>query len=43
MSTVRVNLGPPHPDQQDTAASRAAGDGSPGYLTTRTVKLVPRP
>jgi S-formylglutathione hydrolase FrmB len=38
-----VNLGAPHPDQQDTAASRAAGDGAPGYFSKRTVKLVPRP
>ena len=41
--TFRVGLGAPHPNQQDTAASRAAGDGSPGYFTERTVKLVPRP
>jgi S-formylglutathione hydrolase FrmB len=38
-----VSLGPPHPDQQGTAASRAAGDGSAGYFTRSTVKLVARP
>ena len=39
--TFTVDLGPPHPDQQDTAASRLHGDGSPGYFTSRTVRLVP--
>jgi len=37
-----VDLGAPHPDQQDTAQSRLDGDGTAGYFTTRTVKLVPR-
>ena len=32
-----VNLGPPHTEQQFTDASRAAGEGTPGYFTTRTV------
>ena len=38
--TFTVDLGAPHPDQQDTAASRLDGDGSPGYFTRRTVRLV---
>ncbi|MDX6666092.1 MAG: hypothetical protein QOG68_2298 [Solirubrobacteraceae bacterium] len=38
-----VSLGPPHADQQDTAAARNAGDGTDGYFASRTVKLVPRP
>jgi S-formylglutathione hydrolase FrmB len=34
---VTVRLGPPHPDQQYTDASRAAGEGTAGYFTKRTV------
>lgn len=34
-----VDLGTAHPDQQDTAQSRADGDGQPGYFTERTVRL----
>jgi S-formylglutathione hydrolase FrmB len=34
-----VDLGPAHPDQQYTDASRAAGDGEPGYFRTTTVKF----
>ncbi len=37
-----VDLGAAHPDQQYTDASRAAGDGSPGYFTSRTVRFKPR-
>jgi S-formylglutathione hydrolase FrmB len=37
-----VDLGSAHPDQQDTLASRLAGDGMAGYFTKRTVKLVAR-
>jgi hypothetical protein len=36
-----VDLGAPHPDQQDTAAARLDGQDSAGYFTTRDVKLVP--
>lgn len=36
-----VDLGRPHPDQQYTDASRAAGDGAPGYFTTRSVTFAP--
>jgi S-formylglutathione hydrolase FrmB len=36
-----VDLGRPHPDQQDTDASRAAGDGTAGYLTRRGVTFAP--
>ena len=35
-----VDLGPPHTDQQDTAAARLDGQDSAGYFTTREVKLV---
>jgi S-formylglutathione hydrolase FrmB len=37
-----VDLGAPHPDQQDTVQSRLAGDGAPGYFTERTVTLTAR-
>jgi hypothetical protein len=37
-----VDLGPPHTDQQFTDGSRAAGDGTPGYFTTKTVRFAPR-
>jgi S-formylglutathione hydrolase FrmB len=37
-----VDLGPAHPDQQDTPQAGLAGDGSPGYFTARAVKLVAR-
>jgi S-formylglutathione hydrolase FrmB len=37
-----VDLGSPHPDQQDTAASRVAGDGTDGYFTSRSVTFAPR-
>ena len=40
--TFKVDLGAPHADQQDTAASRLAGDGSAGYFTQRDVKLMAR-
>ncbi|MDX6429467.1 MAG: hypothetical protein QOE54_1833 [Streptosporangiaceae bacterium] len=40
--TFTVKLGEPHADQQDTAASRLAGDRSAGYFTQRNVKLVAR-
>ena len=40
--TFTVGLGAPHADQQDTAASRLAGDGSAGYFTQRAVRLVAR-
>jgi S-formylglutathione hydrolase FrmB len=36
-----VDLGPAHPNQQDTDASRAAGDGSPGYVTSQRVTFAP--
>jgi hypothetical protein len=36
-----VDLGPAHPDQEDTVASRAAGDGTPGYFTSAAVRFVP--
>jgi S-formylglutathione hydrolase FrmB len=36
-----VALGPAHSNQQDTAASQAAGDGTPGYFTSRTVAFAP--
>jgi S-formylglutathione hydrolase FrmB len=34
-----VDLGTPHPDQQDTSAATDAGDGKPGYFTRRTVRF----
>jgi S-formylglutathione hydrolase FrmB len=34
-----VDLGPPHPNQQDTIGARLAGDDQPGYFTTRTVRF----
>lgn len=34
-----VDLGPAHPSQQYTAASRLAGDDTSGYFTTRTVRF----
>ncbi len=37
-----VDLGAPHPDQQDTAAARLDGQDSAAYFTTRSVKLVAR-
>lgn len=37
-----VDLGAAHAHQQYTDASRAAGDGSPGYFTSRTVRFKPR-
>jgi hypothetical protein len=37
-----VDLGPAHGNQEYTAASRAAGDGSSGYFTTRTVRFARR-
>jgi S-formylglutathione hydrolase FrmB len=37
-----VDLGPAHPNQQDTDASRAAGDGTSGYFTRRHVVFKPR-
>ena len=37
--TFTVDLGPAHEDQQYTPAARLAGDGSPGYFTTRTVRF----
>lgn len=36
-----IDLGPAHTLQQDTTASRAAGDGSPGYTTSRRVTFAP--
>ncbi len=36
-----VDLGAPHPDQQYTAASRAAGEGAGGYFATRSVSFAP--
>jgi S-formylglutathione hydrolase FrmB len=36
-----VDLGPAHPNQQDTNASRAAGDGAPGYFVTSRVRFAP--
>jgi S-formylglutathione hydrolase FrmB len=38
----KVDLGPAHPNQQYTNASRAAGDGGPGYFTSQTVRFKPR-
>jgi S-formylglutathione hydrolase FrmB len=38
---LTVDLGPAHPHQQLTPAARAAGDGSPGYFTTRTIRFEP--
>ena len=40
--TFTVDLGPAHPDQQYTSASRMAGEGTPGYFQKRTVVFVPR-
>jgi S-formylglutathione hydrolase FrmB len=37
----RVDLGPAHHNQQDTDASRAAGDGTPGYFIRRRVVFAP--
>jgi S-formylglutathione hydrolase FrmB len=37
-----VDLGPAHTNQQYTGASQLAGDGRPGYLTSRTVTFAPR-
>jgi S-formylglutathione hydrolase FrmB len=37
-----VDLGPAHANQQDTVASRMAGDGKPAYFTTRTVRFARR-
>ncbi|HEV3229306.1 MAG TPA: alpha/beta hydrolase family protein [Solirubrobacteraceae bacterium] len=37
-----VDLGPAHTNQQYTEASQLAGDGTPGYFTSRTVTFVPR-
>jgi hypothetical protein len=34
-----VDLGPAHTNQQYTAASRVAGDGSSGYFTARMVRF----
>ena len=34
-----VDLGPAHPDQQYTAAAQLAGEGEPGYFTTRTIRF----
>jgi S-formylglutathione hydrolase FrmB len=36
-----VDLGRAHPNQQDTDASRAAGDGTPGYFIRRSVSFAP--
>ena len=36
-----VDLGPAHREQQYTAASRAAGEGSAGYFTSRAVTFAP--
>jgi hypothetical protein len=38
---LAVGLGPAHPHQQDTAAARAAGDGTAGYFTSRRVVFEP--
>jgi S-formylglutathione hydrolase FrmB len=38
-----VDLGPAHVNQQYTVASQLAGDGKPGYFTTRTVRFCGRP
>jgi S-formylglutathione hydrolase FrmB len=38
--TFDVDLGPAHADQQDTPAARLAGDGSPGYFTTASLRFV---
>ena len=37
-----VALGPAHSDQQYTAAAVAAGQGKPGYFTSRTATFTPR-
>jgi hypothetical protein len=37
-----VDLGPAHTNQQYTVASRVAGDGEPGYFTTRRVRFARR-
>lgn len=34
-----VDLGPAHTNQEYTPAAQVAGDGSPGYFTTRTVRF----
>ena len=34
-----VDLGPAHPNQQYTEAASLAGDGKPGYFTTRRVRF----
>ncbi|HYH61388.1 MAG TPA: alpha/beta hydrolase family protein [Solirubrobacterales bacterium] len=36
-----VDLGPPHADQQYTAASQAAGEGTDGYFTKKIVSFAP--
>ena len=36
-----IDLGAAHPNQQHTNASRAAGDGTAGYFTTRAVTFAP--
>jgi S-formylglutathione hydrolase FrmB len=36
---LTVDLGPPHPNQQYTAAARLAGEDGPGYFVTRTVRF----
>jgi hypothetical protein len=37
-----VDLGPAHRNQQYTEASQLAGDGQPGYFSSRTVKFALR-
>jgi S-formylglutathione hydrolase FrmB len=37
---LTVDLGPAHANQEDTDASRAAGDGAAGYFTGRSVRFV---
>jgi hypothetical protein len=39
---LSVDLGPAHTNQEYTAASQAAGEGTPGYFTTRTVRFARR-
>jgi S-formylglutathione hydrolase FrmB len=36
-----VDLGPAHTNQQDTPSSQVAGDGAPGYFTSRSVTFAP--
>ena len=36
-----ADLGKAHPDQEDTDASRSAGDGTAGYFTKRAVTFAP--